>query len=128
MRITGASLRSFLRLQLAELSGRRSGLDVTGGHIAEHGSAKKFIMWTIIAWGGLSTLTGFVHNSWQLLVMRFLLGVAEGGVYPAILVVVGKWFPKKELGRANALFLTNLPLSAVLTNPVSEQLALAVLL
>jgi sugar phosphate permease len=94
-------------------------LQVPGGHIAEHGSAKKFIMWTIIAWGGLSTLTGFVQNSWQLLVMRFLLGVAEGGVYPAILVVVGKWFPKKELGRANALFLMSLPLSAVLTNPVS---------
>jgi len=89
------------------------------GHIAEHGSAKKFILWTIIAWGGLSMLTGFVQNSWQMLVMRFLLGVAEGGVYPALLIVVGKWFPKKELGRANALFLMSLPLSTVITNPVS---------
>jgi sugar phosphate permease len=94
-------------------------LQVPGGHIAEHGSAKKFVMWTIIAWGGISFLTGFVQNSWQLLAMRFLLGVAEGGVYPAILVVIGKWFPQKELGRANALFLVSLPLSAAVTNPIS---------
>ncbi len=94
-------------------------LQVPAGHIAEHGSAKKFIMWTIIAWGGLSMLTGMVQNSWQLLVMRFLLGVAEGGLYPALLIVVGKWFPKRELGRANALFLMSLPLSTVITNPVS---------
>jgi MFS family permease len=94
-------------------------LQVPGGHIAEHGSAKKFVMWTIIAWGGISFLTGFVQNSWQLLAMRFLLGVAEGGVYPAILVVIGKWFPQKELGRANGLFLISLPLSAAVTNPIS---------
>ena len=94
-------------------------LQVPAGHIAEHGSAKKFILWTIIAWGGLSTLTGFVQNDWQLLTMRFLLGVAEGGVYPAILVILSKWFPAREIGRANALFLMSLPISTVITNPVS---------
>jgi sugar phosphate permease len=94
-------------------------LQVPGGHIAEHGSAKKFVMWSIIGWGGISFLTGFVQNSWQLLAMRFLLGVAEGGVYPAILVVIGKWFPQKELGHANGLFLISLPLSAAVTNPIS---------
>ena len=94
-------------------------LQIPGGHLAEHGSAKRFITWTIVAWGVLSFLTGFVQNAWQLYAMRFLLGVAEGGVYPAILVVVGKWFPQKELGRANALFLISLPLSAALTNPIS---------
>lgn len=94
-------------------------LQIPGGHIAEHGSAKKFIASTILAWGVISFLTGFVQNDWELYGMRFLLGVAEGGVYPAILVVVGKWFPRNEIGRANALFLISLPLSAVLTNPIS---------
>jgi MFS family permease len=94
-------------------------LQIPGGHLAEHGSAKKFIAWTILGWGSISFLTGFVHNSWQLLIMRFLLGVAEGGVYPAVLVVIGKWFPQKELGRANGLFLISLPLSAAVTNPIS---------
>lgn len=94
-------------------------LQIPGGHIAEHGSAKKFIMWTIVAWGGLSTLTGFVQNEWQLLTMRFLLGVAEGGLWPAILVIIGNWFPEKEVGRANALFMSNLAISAIITNPLS---------
>ncbi len=94
-------------------------LQIPGGHLAEHGSAKKFITWTIVGWGTISFLTGFVHTSWQLIIMRFLLGVAEGGVYPAVLVVIGKWFPQKELGRANGLFLISLPLSAAVTNPIS---------
>jgi len=92
-------------------------LQIHGGHIAEHGSAKKFIFWTILAWGGISILTGFVQNEWQLLVMRFLLGVAEGGVWPAILVSISNWFPAKECGRANAFFMTSLALAAVITNP-----------
>lgn len=94
-------------------------LQVPGGHIAEHGSAKKFILWTIVAWGGLSILNGFVQNEWQLLLIRFLLGVAEGGVYPAILVIITNWFPAKEIGRANAMFMTSTAIAAIITNPVS---------
>jgi MFS family permease len=63
-------------------------LQVPGGIIAEKGSAKKFIAWTIVAWGTLATVTGFVQNANQLLILRFLLGVAEGGVWPAILVII----------------------------------------
>jgi sugar phosphate permease len=94
-------------------------LQVPAGHIAEHGSAKKYILWTIIAWGGLSLLTALVQNAWQLFAMRFLLGVAEGGVYPALLTIIGNWFPSKELGRANGFFLMSLPLSTLITNPIS---------
>jgi len=69
--------------------------------------------------GTVSVLTGFVQNGAQLIGMRFLLGVAEGGIYPALLIVVSKWFPTKEIGRANAVFLASLPLSTVLSNPIS---------
>jgi MFS family permease len=94
-------------------------LQVPAGHIAEHGSAKKFITWSILGWGCISLLTGLVQNSWQLLLMRFLLGVSEGGVYASILIVIGNWFPQKERGRANALFMLSLPLGAAVTNPIS---------
>lgn len=94
-------------------------LQVPAGHFAEHYSAKKYIFWAILAWGSISFLTGFCQSAWQLMTMRFLLGVVEGGVYPALLVLVSKWFPTKEIGRANALFLMSLPLSTVLTNPIS---------
>jgi len=94
-------------------------LQVPAGHVAEHGSAKTYILLAIVAWGSLGLLTGFVQNAWQLLTLRFLLGVAEGGVYPAVLVIVGNWFPQKELGRANALFLCSLPLSGAIMNPLA---------
>ncbi len=94
-------------------------LQLPAGHIAEHGSAKRYILWTIVAWGGISLLTAFVQNAWQLVGMRFLLGVAEGGLYPAILTIISNWFPTKETGRANAFFLMSLPLSTLITNPVS---------
>ena len=94
-------------------------LQVPGGHIAEHFSAKKYVLWSILAMGAVSLLTGFVRNGGELIAMRFLLGVAEGGIYPALLIVVSKWFPAPEIGRANAIFLTSLPLSTVLTNPLS---------
>jgi len=94
-------------------------LQVPAGHIAEHFSAKKYVLWSIFAMGAVSFLTGFVQNGGQLIGMRFLLGIAEGGIYPALLIVVSKWFPAREIGRANAIFLTSLPLSTVLTNPLS---------
>jgi len=94
-------------------------LQAPGGHIAEHRSAKKFISWTIVGWGVLSILNGFIQNEWQLLLIRFLLGVAEGGVYPAILVIIANWFPADEIGRANAMFMTSTAIAAVITNPVS---------
>ena len=94
-------------------------LQVPAGHIAEHGSAKKYILFAILAWGSLSLVTVFVQNTWQLFAVRFLLGVAEGGVYPALLTIIANWFPTRELGRANALFLMSLPLSALVTNPAA---------
>ncbi|MCL6599704.1 MAG: MFS transporter [Alicyclobacillus macrosporangiidus] len=94
-------------------------LQVPGGMIAERGSAKKFIAWTIVGWGAIATLTGFVHSAGQLLVMRFLLGVAEGGVWPAILVIIAHWFPNEERGRANAFFIMNIAIANIITGPLS---------
>jgi MFS family permease len=94
-------------------------LQVPAGHISEHGSARRYILWTILAWGGISGLTALVQNASQLYAMRFLLGVAEGGLYPSLLTVIANWFPRRELGRANALFLMSLPLSTLFTNPIS---------
>lgn len=94
-------------------------LQLPGGHLAEHGKAKSFIFWTVLGWGGISLLTAFVQNAWQLYLMRFLLGVAESGVYPAVLVILGNWFPQRELGRAQGMFITSLPLSGAVTNPIS---------
>jgi len=86
---------------------------------AEHGNAKQFIGISIFFWGGLSILCGFAQNPTQLLIIRFLTGVAEGGVWPAMLVIISHWFPNEERGRANAFFLMNIAIASIITGPLS---------
>jgi MFS family permease len=94
-------------------------LQAPAGHWAEHRSAKKFIAISILIWGGLSIACGLVQNATQLLVIRFLIGVAEGGVWPAMLVILSHWFPNEERGRANAYFLMNIAIASIITGPLS---------
>src|SRR5476649_183472 len=81
---------------------------VPGGIYAEKRSAKKLIFWSLILWGILATATGMVHSVIALAVIRFLLGVAESVVMPAMLVFLSHWFTKQERSKANTfLFLGN---------------------
>ena len=75
-------------------------LQIPGGHLAERWSAKKFVAIMIVAWGMFAILSGVVQDFTQLLVVRFFLGVAEGGIWPAILVLISHWFPARERARA----------------------------
>ena len=90
-------------------------LQVPGGKIAVHGSGKKFIGWSLVAWAVISVLTGLVTNQYQLLVLRFLLGVAEGGMLPVVLTMISNWFPDAERGRANAIVIMFVPIA---TSPI----------
>lgn len=94
-------------------------LQIPGGHIAARGSAKKFVLVTLLVWGVLAMATGFVHNTAQLITVRFLLGVAEGGVWPATLVLLSKWFPLSERARANSYWMMCIPLASILMSPLS---------
>jgi sugar phosphate permease len=94
-------------------------LQVPGGHLAERWSAKWFVFIALIVWGVLSSITGLVQNVEQLLIVRFLLGVAEGGVWPATLVLLAHWFPRRERGRANSLWILCLPVASVISSPIS---------
>lgn len=94
-------------------------LQVPGGSLAVHGSGRKFIAWSLVAWAVISVLTGLVTNQYQLLFLRFALGVAEGGMLPVVLTMVSNWFPDKERGRANAYVLMFAPLGGMITAPLS---------
>jgi MFS family permease len=94
-------------------------LQVPGGKIAVHGSGKKFIGWSLVAWAVISVLTGVVTNQYQLLVLRFLLGVAEGGMLPVVLTMISNWFPDAERGRANAIVIMFVPIAGIITAPLS---------
>ncbi|WAH61870.1 MFS transporter (plasmid) [Pseudomonas silvicola] len=94
-------------------------LQVPGGRIAVNGSGKRFIAWSLIAWMVVSIATGFVTNHYQLLALRFVLGISEGGMLPVVLTMVSNWFPEKELGRANAFVMMFAPLGGMFTAPIS---------
>ncbi|MBO0775284.1 MAG: MFS transporter, partial [Actinobacteria bacterium] len=94
-------------------------LQIPGGYLAEHWSAKKFVGIMILVWGVFAVLTGFVQNFPELLVVRFLLGVAEGGIWPAILVLISHWFPARERARAYGFWMMNIAISSIITAPLS---------
>ena len=94
-------------------------LQIPGGHLAEKKSAKWLVFILLLIWGVFAILTGFVQNVPQLLAVRFLLGLTEGGVWPATLVLLAHWFPQDERARANNLWILCLPVAAAVASPVS---------
>lgn len=87
--------------------------------LAERWSARKIVTILMVLWGITAVLTGFVQNRMELYIARFVLGLFEGGVWPSILVLLSNWFPQRERARANALWITCLPLAAVIMAPVT---------
>jgi MFS family permease len=94
-------------------------LQMPGGHLAERWSAKKFVSILLIMWGICSVGCGLVQTWHQFWVMRLLLGVAEGGVWPAVLVLLSHWFPRGERARANAYWMLCLPIAVIVSSPLS---------
>jgi len=94
-------------------------LQIPGGYLAERWSAKRFVAILLLAWGLCSAGTGLVRTWREFWVMRLLLGVAEGGVWPATLVLLAHWFPRVERARANAYWMLCLPVAVVFSSPVS---------
>ena len=94
-------------------------LQIPGGYLAEHWSAKRFISILLVCWGVAAMLCGLVRNWEEFWAMRFVLGIAEGGVWPATLVLLAHWFPRAERARANAYWMLCLPAAVVLSSPLS---------
>jgi sugar phosphate permease len=94
-------------------------LQIPGGYLAERWSAKKFVMIMILVWGVFAVASGLVQNFTQLLVVRFVLGIAEGGIWPAILVLISHWFPAGERARAYGVWMMNIAISSIITAPLS---------
>ncbi|MGH9354259.1 MAG: MFS transporter [Terriglobia bacterium] len=94
-------------------------LQIPGGYLAERWSAKRFVAILLVAWGLCAIGCGLVRNWHELCVMRLLLGIAEGGVYPATLILLSHWFPRGERARANAFWNLCLPLAVIISSPLS---------
>jgi sugar phosphate permease len=97
-------------------------LQIPGGYWATHWSARKIISLFLIGWGICAAGCGLAQSFRQFEVMRFLLGVAESGVYPATLVLLANWFPRSERARANAYWCLCQPLAVAGSAPVTTWL------
>ena len=84
---------------------------IPGAHYAANKSAKKLVFWSLIFWGALATATGIVHDVQVLIVIRFMLGVVESAVMPAMLIFLSRWFTKSERSRANAFLILGNPVT-----------------
>jgi len=72
-----------------------------------------------VTWGLLSMLTAFVKDPITFSIARFLLGAAEAGLYPGMVLYMTYWFPASTRARFIALFLAGVPLSVVIGGPIS---------
>jgi D-galactonate transporter len=81
--------------------------------------ARRWIARIMITWGLISSIMMFVSGPISFYVLRFLLGVAEAGFIPAILLYLTYWFPNGRRSKVTALFLTGIPMSGVIGGPVS---------
>ncbi len=92
-------------------------LQIPGALLVELWSARRIISATMIAWGSLTVLTALVHTPGQLYLARFLLGAAEAGFFPGVIVYLSHWFIQEDRAKATTNFMGAIPLSFVLGSP-----------
>jgi MFS family permease len=97
-------------------------LQMPGGYWASRWSARKVISLCLVAWGLCAVGCGLARTFRQFEAMRFLLGVAESGVFPATLVLLANWFPRSERARANAYWQLCQPLAVAGSAPLTSWL------
>lgn len=95
---------------------------IPGAIYAERRSVKTLIFWCLILWGGFAALTGVVHNIPMLMGIRFMLGVVEAAVMPALLIYISNWFTKAERSRANTFLILGNPVTVLWMSVVSGYL------
>ena len=111
----------------AEVFGLLSGIffigyfffEVPSNMIMHKIGARIWIARIMITWGIIVILTGFVENATHLYILRFLLGVAEAGFFPGIILYLTYWFRSRDRGRATAILLLALPLGGLFGAPLS---------
>ena len=99
---------------------------IPGAMYAANKSAKKLIFWSLILWGAFAMATGMISNVKLLIIIRFMLGVVESAVMPAMLVLLSRWFTKSERSRANTFLILGNPATILWMSILSGYLVNAV--
>jgi ACS family tartrate transporter-like MFS transporter len=92
-------------------------LEVPGALIVERWSARKWMARIMVSWGLLTVLVAFVNTAHQFYSARFLLGCAEAGFFPGIIVYLHHWFRREDRAKVISIFMAAIPLSNVIGSP-----------
>jgi MFS transporter, ACS family, tartrate transporter len=103
-------------------------LDIPGSLIVERWSARKWIARIMVSWGLMAALMGWLGTpllgsarpDTQFYALRLLLGIAEAGFFPGVIVYLSHWFTAEERTRAKAYFMVTQPLAVALGIPLSR--------
>ncbi|WP_315833801.1 MFS transporter [Bradyrhizobium prioriisuperbiae] len=88
----------------------------------QHFGARRWLARIMIVWGLVSGATAFAWNDWSFYTIRFLLGAAEAGLLPGVVLYLTYWIPEKERGRILGLFMVAIALSGLIGAPLSALL------
>lgn len=80
--------------------------------------ARKVIALLMVVWGTISMLSIFITNPTQFYLARFLLGLAEAGFYPGVILYLTLWFPSSQRAKMTALFVCGIPVSNIIGGPL----------
>jgi ACS family tartrate transporter-like MFS transporter len=90
--------------------------------LLERVGARRWLAALMVAWGVISSCMIFVRTPHSFYALRFLLGVAEAGFFPGVILYLKNWFPARARARTVARFMTAAPLSGVVGGPISGAL------
>lgn len=93
--------------------------EIPGTLLVETWSARKWLARIIISWGIIAALMGFIENSTHFYIARFLLGAAEAGFFPGVIVYLSHWFRYQDRAKAVAMFMAAIPISNIFGAPIS---------
>lgn len=94
-------------------------LQIPGARMVERFGARRVISCCMISWGLLTVLTALVHTPVQLYLARFVLGAAEAGFFPGVIVYLSYWFIREDRAKATSNFMSAIPLSSMLASPLA---------
>ncbi len=97
-------------------------LEVPGAVISARWGVRKLVCRIMLTWGALAIAMGFIHTEREFYWLRFLIGAAEAGFFPAMIVYLGHWFRAADRAKAVALFMSAISLAMVIGGPVSGAL------
>src|SRR3981081_21012 len=94
-------------------------LEIPGALIAERWSARRWIARIMISWGIATVMMAFIHTPRGFYLVRFFVGAAEAGFFPAVVVYLTHWFRYEDRAKVIAFFYAAYPISFIIGSPLA---------